>query len=62
MVGVHVIDEKKDLTSQTMISPVQLKPELRTKLVRIFLVLAIAVQDEALVQGLIGILVTHLSW
>jgi hypothetical protein len=34
MVGVHVIDEKKDLTSQTMISPAQLKPELRTKLVR----------------------------
>jgi hypothetical protein len=34
MLGVHLIDEKKDLTSQTMISPVQLKPELRTKLVR----------------------------
>jgi hypothetical protein len=29
---------------------------------RIFLVLDIAVQDEALVKGLIGILVTHLSW
>lgn len=50
MLGVHLIDEKKDLTSQTMISPVQLKPELRTKLVRIFLVLDIAVQDEALVK------------
>lgn len=34
MVGVHVIDEKRDSTSQTMISPAQLKPELRTKLVR----------------------------
>jgi hypothetical protein len=34
MLGVHVIDEKKDLTMQTMISPAQLKLELRTKLVR----------------------------
>ena len=34
MVGVHVIGEKRDSTSQTMISPVQLKPELKTKLVR----------------------------
>lgn len=46
MVGVHAIDERKDLTSQTMISLVQLKPEPRTKLVRIFLVLVITVQDE----------------
>uniref|UniRef100_A0A453AIE1 Uncharacterized protein n=1 Tax=Aegilops tauschii subsp. strangulata TaxID=200361 RepID=A0A453AIE1_AEGTS len=46
MAGVHVIGEKRDSTSQTMISPAQLKPELRTKLVRIFLASAITVQDE----------------
>lgn len=47
-VGVRVIDERKDLTNQTMIFPAQLKPELRTKLVRIFSVLEIIVQDETL--------------
>jgi hypothetical protein len=33
-VGVHVIDGKKYLTNQAMISPAQLKPKVRTKLVR----------------------------
>lgn len=34
MVGAHVIDERKDLTNQTMIFLAQLKPELRTRLAR----------------------------
>jgi len=34
MVGAHVIDERKGLTNLTMISPAQLKPELRTRLAR----------------------------
>jgi hypothetical protein len=34
MVGAHVIGERKGLTNQTMIFLAQLKPELRTRLVR----------------------------
>lgn len=44
MVGAPAIDERKNSTNLTMTFPAQLKPELRTRLARIFLELD--VQDE----------------